>query len=238
MDWTEGTGKTLEEARQDALDRLGVSEDQVEFEVLDKPGGLSGILGRSTWRVRARVAEEEAEETEDAAAADDVPADTTAAPDTEDGVMPHRDLAEAGREVLQQMVTLMGSDGVVEFGACTDGEVELNIEGEDLGILIGRHGATLDAIQLIVAIAANRDVADGARVIVDAEGYRERHRQMLEARAQEYANEVKSSGREVVIPDLKSYERRYMHMLLKDDPDVETYSEGEGDDRVLVISPR
>ncbi len=236
MDWIEGTGKTLEEARQDALDQLGVSEDQVEFEVLDKPGGLSGILGRSTCKVRARLLEQEAEETEDAA--DDAPAETAAVPDTGDATMPHRELAEAGREVLQQMVTLMGSDGVVEFGECTDDEVALNIEGEDLGILIGRHGATLDAIQLVVAIAANRDVADGARVIVDAEGYRERHRQMLEVRAQEYADEVKSSGREVVIPDLKSYERRCMHMMLKDDPEVETYSEGEGDDRVLVISPR
>ncbi len=161
MDWTEGTGKTLEEARQDALDQLGVSEDRVEFEVLDKPGGLSGILGRSTCKVRARVVTEEVEVTEDAAA-DDVPADAPEASNTEDGVMPHQNLAEAGREFLQQMVTLIGADGVVEISSCTEDEVELNVEGEDLGILIGRHGATLDAIQLIVAIAANRDATHGA----------------------------------------------------------------------------
>ena len=238
MDWTEGTGKTLEEARQDALDKLGVSEEQVEFEVVDKPGGLSGILGRSACKVRARLIEADIEEPEAATAANEIATDAPAASATEDGIMPHQELAEAGREFLQQMVTYMGADGVVEISSCTEDEVELNVEGEDLGILIGRHGATLDAIQLIVAIAANRDIADGARVIVDAEGYRERHRQMLEARAQEYADEVKSSGREVVIPDLKSYERRYMHVLLKDDPEVATYSEGEGADRVLVISPR
>jgi len=226
MQWVEGTGKTLEEAQQNALEQLGVAEEQVEFEVLERPGAFSGILGRAHFKVRARVGGEEGERSVDLQA----PATT--------GERPHADLAEAAREVLQQMVTLMGSDGVVEIGECTEDEVTLNIEGEDLGILIGRHGATLDAIQLIVAISANRDVEDGARVVIDAEGYRERHRQMLEARAHQHAEEAKTTGREVVIPDLKGYERRYMHVALKDDPDVETYSEGEGDDRVLVISPR
>ncbi|MCD6359693.1 MAG: KH domain-containing protein [Armatimonadetes bacterium] len=232
MEWAEGTGRTLEEAQQNALEQLGVSEDQVEFHVMERPSGLSGLLGRAHFKVRAELRAEEADE-------------QPAAEEEQQAVMkestetpPHADLAEAARELLQRMVTLMGSDGVVEIGECSEDEVTLNIEGEDLGILIGRHGATLDAIQLIVAIAANRQVDEGARVIIDAEGYRERHRQLLEARARQHAEEAKSTGREVVIPDLKGYERRCMHMALKDDPDVETYSEGEGDDRVLVISPR
>jgi len=111
------------------------------------------------------------------------------------------------------------------------------VEGDDLGLLIGRHGATLDAVQLIVAIGANREVNDGARVIVDAEGYRARHRQVIEGRAIKLAEEAVASGKEVVVPDLKAYERRLMHLTLKDNPTVETYSEGEGADRVLVISP-
>ncbi len=235
MDWIEGEGKTMAEAEEDALAKLGVSADQAEFEVVEKSGGLSGILGRAHFRVRARVAEEAASDVADEASETAVIEE--AMPEAA-GELPHGDVAEAGREVLQRMVTLMGVEGTVRIGECTDEEVALDVEGEDLGILIGRHGATLDAIQLVVAIAANRHVEDGARVIVDAEGYRERHREMIEARALQHAEEAKTTGREVVIPDLKGYERRYMHVVLKDNPDVETYSEGDGDDRVLVISPR
>lgn len=237
MEWAEGTGKTLEDAKQDALSQLGVSDDQAAFEVLERPGALSGILGRAQFKVRARISSEEVSEVDVEPAAAGADQEQSERPFSA-GDPPHADLAEAARVILQQMVTLMGSDGTVEVAECAEDEVTLAIEGEDLGILIGRHGATLDAIQLIVAIGANRDVEDGARVIIDAEGYRERHRQMLEARAHQHAEEAKTTGREVVLPDLKGYERRYMHVALKDDPEVETYSEGEGDDRVLVISPR
>lgn len=232
MEWAEGRGKTLEAARDDALRQLGASEDEVEFEVLQRPGALSGILGRAEFRVRAVRAE-----------AAEVPDESHEEPtedmetDEQRRDMPHQDLAEAGRDLLQRMVDLMGLDGEVVIEECTEDEVRLNVEGEDMGLLIGRHGATLDAIQLIVAIGANREVEDGARVIVDAENYRSRHRQVIEARALKLAEEAAESGREVVVPNLKAYERRLMHLALKSNPDVETYSEGEGDDRVLVISP-
>lgn len=230
MQWAEGTGKTLEEARRHALQQLGVPEDQVTFEVLERPGALGGLLGRAQFKVRAMTSADEATAS--------APVEEGTAPAPPSPTPPHTELAEIARELLQKMVTLMGSNGRVVVGPCTEEEVVLTIEGDDVGLLIGRHGATLDAIQLIVAIAANRQVDCGARIIVDAEGYRERHRQMLEAKARQHAAEAKATGREVVIRDLKSYERRYIHMVLKDDPDVETYSEGEGDNRVLVISPR
>lgn len=235
MEWAEGTGHTLDEAQQDALAQLGASADEVSFEVLARPGALGSIFGRAEFRVRAilRDAAEQAAlaEAEEAAV-------TAAEPPEEPAEMPHRELAEAARDLLQRMVDLMGVEGTVKIEECTEDEVLLNVEGEDMGLLIGRHGATLDAIQLVVAIAANRIANDGARVIVDAEGYRARHRAMIEARARKLAEEAKESGREVVVPDLKPYERRLMHMVLKGDPEVETYSEGDGDDRVLVISPR
>jgi spoIIIJ-associated protein len=151
--------------------------------------------------------------------------------------VPHQDLAEAGRDLLQRMVDLMGVDGEVVIHECSEDEVQLNVEGEDMGLLIGRHGATLDAIQLIVAIGANREVEEGARVIVDAENYRDRHRQIIEGRAHKFAQEAAETGQEIVVPNLKAYERRLMHLALKENPDVDTYSEGEGQDRVLVISP-
>lgn len=237
MEWAEGTGHTLDEAQRNALAQLGVAADEVSFEVLARPGALGGIFGRAEYRVRAIL--RDAREREDAVNPEAEMADEAEpAATAEPGEMPHRELAEAARNLLQQMVDLMGVEGTVEIARATDDEVVLNVEGEDMGLLIGRHGSTLDAIQLVVAIAANRMVDDGARIIVDAENYRDRHRAMIEARARKLAAEAKETGREVVVPDLKAYERRLMHMVLKSDPDVETYSEGDGDDRVLVISPK
>lgn len=237
MEWAEGTGQTLEEAQENALAQLGASADEVRFEVLSRPGALSGIFGRGEYRVRAIL--EEPTDREEDVTQEPVPesAQESTADEVGVGDMPHRELAEAARALLQQMVDLMGLEGVVEIAQCTEEEVRLNVEGEDMGLLIGRHGATLDAVQLIVAIAANRKVDDGARIIVDAENYRARHQAMIEARAHKLAQEAKETGKEVVVPNLRAYERRLMHLALKSDPEVETYSEGEGEDRVLVISP-
>ncbi len=252
MKRVEGTGTTLEEAQKDALNQLEASAEEVEFEVLDRPGTFDGILGRrSGYRVAATLADttiaEQAEAESEASAEPQRPAaEADASDDLEkspeehnigETAPPNAELAEAARSLLQKMIDLMGIEGEVRVEGCSEDEVRLNVEGEDMGLLIGRHGATLDAVQLIVAIGANRQVEDGARVIVDAENYRRRHREMIEGRALKLAEEAKEHGREVVVPDLQAYERRLVHMALKDDPDVETYSEGTGDDRVLVISP-
>jgi len=240
MEWAEGRGTTLEEAQQNAAAQLGVSTDEVSFEVLSRPGALGSIFGRAEFRVRAILEEplERGEEPAEEPAADEPEAGAEAEVAGEPaGPVLHAELAEAARAMLQQMVDLMGLEGVAHVAGTTEDEVRLNVEGEDMGLLIGRHGATLDAVQLVVAIVANRRVADGARIIVDAEDYRERHQQMIEQRAYKLAEEAKQSGREVVVPDLKAYERRIMHLALKEDPEVETYSEGDGDERVLVISP-
>lgn len=244
MQRAEGTGKTLEEAQQNALEQLGVPADQVTFEVLERPGTLGGIFGRATYTVLATV---EQPEDPDPEPGDDVEPGTEEAPEIAESEVaddeapdrdaPHYRVATAGRDLLQQMVDLMGIQGEVQIESCTEEEVLLNVEGEDMGLLIGRHGVTLDAVQLIVAIGANREVQDGARVIVDAEGYRARHQEMIVSRARKLAADAIEHGREVVVPDLKPYERRLMHMALKDEPTVETYSEGDGDDRVLIISP-
>ncbi|MGD9497884.1 MAG: RNA-binding cell elongation regulator Jag/EloR [Armatimonadota bacterium] len=240
MEWAEGTGRTLEEAQEKALRKLGVPADRVHFEVLHRPGTLGGLFGRAEFKVRATLVDvgepEQEPEAEEPAAQEPTAQAPAAAPVPED--LPHRALAEAARDLLQRMIDLMGVEGTARIAGASEDEVRLNVEGEDIGLLIGRHGATLDAVQLIVAIAANRAVNDGARVIVDAEDYRARHASMIESRARKLAEEAKQTGKEVVVPDLKAYERRLMHLALKSDPDVETYSEGEGDDRVLVISPK
>ncbi len=235
MESAEGIGKSLDEALQDALGQLGASIDEVDYEVLQQPGRLAGLFRGQRYRVRATLRDTPTPSTR----SDDAGEEPTEPMVSEDdhGGMPHEDLAEAGRELLQQMLDLMGIEASAIIEECSEDEVRLDVEGEDLGLLIGRHGATLDAVQLIVAIGANREVEEGARVIVDAEDYRARHKEMMENRARKLAEEAAANGKEIVVPGLKAYERRLMHLALKENPDVETYSEGEGEDRVLVISP-
>ncbi len=227
-----------------AAEMLGVSEDQLEFEVISKPGTLAGLFGGGECRVRATLIEDEA-----AADTEEVGSEQPVADDEQFDAAPSQTgwggdegtVELVGRravEVAEHIVSEIGVENVHIATALTDdGEITLNIEGDNLGLIIGRRGETLDALQLIVAIAANRSLDDGARIILDAEDYRRRHRDSLHEMALEYAADAKKRGQEVVIPDLKAYERRIVHMALRDDPGVETYSEGEGRDRILVISP-
>lgn len=239
MDTAQATGKTLEEAKAAALAELGASEDDVEFEVIEEPRKLLGFLGTAgDYAVRATLkgaqpAAVEAAAAPAAEAAPAAPAEATApAGDTEQVI------ADRAREFLAETTRLMGLTTDVVVTDMVPGEVSLEIRGEGLGLLIGRHGATLDALQMLAAVVANTGYVQGARLVVDAENYRERRREMLRTMAIQQAEKAKESQQEVVIPDLKAFERRIVHLALKDDPDVETYSEGEGDDRCIVISPR
>jgi len=252
MSSVEVSAKTLEEAKLEAARQLGVGVDAMEVEVVEEPRRLLGIIGGGEYRIKATAADPTAAaDPADATrpiSADEVFAAAAPAPVTEASPEPPAPsapeaaeisaVAERARETLQHMVDLMGLTGTVEIVACEGRDIFLDVKGSDLGALIGRHGATLDAIQLLVSIAANNVGHTGARIIVDAEQYRARRAQVLEKMALSEADKVRRTQKELVIPDLKPYERRIIHMVLKDDPDVETYSEGEGEQRQLVITPK
>jgi len=147
-------------------------------------------------------------------------------------------VAEIASEALQAIINRMGLRASVVVTEDTSEQVVLNMTGADLAILIGRQGETLNALQLIVGVIANRAAAGRARIVLDAEGYRERRAEALRQRAHEVARQVKETGREALLESLLAFERRVIHLELAEDPDVYTYSEGEGEDRALVISPR
>jgi len=147
-------------------------------------------------------------------------------------------VAEAAVAFLEGLLPLLEIEGEAVMRHTGSQEVEVELVGPDLGLLIGRYGATLDALQTVTAAAANRDVEEGARVVLDAEGYRERRLHSLESLARSTASRVKKGGREVALNNLQAHERRIIHMALRDEPDVETYSEGEGVRRRLIIAPR
>ncbi len=145
--------------------------------------------------------------------------------------------AERVRELLEQVNEALALDATVEIAHPEDGVIRATLHADDLGLFIGRHGATIDAVQhLAYRIAAAAD--DGPqRVIVDAAGYRERRESALQRQADEAAEDAVRSRRPVALDAMSATERKVVHEHLKDREDVETYSEGAEPDRHLVVAP-
>lgn len=118
-----------------------------------------------------------------------------------------------------------------------EGELILDISGDDMAVLIGRHGKTLDALQFIVSMITVRTIGFRYPVVVDVEGYKNRQRQKLESIARSSANRAASQHRKVGLRPMTPYERRIIHIALRDDDRVETVSEGEGSARHVVVVP-
>lgn len=119
-----------------------------------------------------------------------------------------------------------------------EGELILDITGDDLAVLIGRHGRTLDALQFVVSAITVRSMGFRYPVIVDVEGYKSRQREKLESIARSTANKAANQHRSVKMRPMTPYERRIVHIALRDDDRVDTASEGEGSARHVVVVPR
>jgi spoIIIJ-associated protein len=140
------------------------------------------------------------------------------------------------RVLLQHIVDELGLEAKV---AVEEGEEEIHadIEGEDVGLLIGRHGQTIDAVQLIAYQAAFRGRQDRKRVSVDAAGYRRRQGESVRRRADLAAEDAVRHGQAVEMDPMGSNERRVVHEHLRDRPEIETYSEGDEPNRYVVVAP-
>ena len=142
------------------------------------------------------------------------------------------------RDLLEHISDALGLDADVHVED-DDGTIRGTLDGDDLGLFIGRHGQTIDAVQHLAFKAATRDrpPSSGIRVVVDAAGYRERREQVLHRQAEEAAENAVRSGRPVALDAMSATERKVVHEHLKDRGDVETYSEGTEPDRHLVVAP-
>lgn len=222
---TVAAAATIEEARRVAVEQLrkvvpSVAESDVEFIVLDE-GSRGGFFGRgkSQARVEARLR----------------PTTAGAAPATAAG--DDEEAAERLRAFLERTLELMGIATAVEVTATNDG-VRADLSGDDLGLLIGRHGSTIDALQYVAAIVVNGDRRQRRQVVVDAEGYRVRRESILRALAERTAQRVARDGSPVALKPMSAAERKVIHLYLKDHPRVETASEGNEPFRAVVVSPR
>jgi spoIIIJ-associated protein len=143
------------------------------------------------------------------------------------------------REILEQVVEGLGLNGTVEVERDQD-VVTGTVHGEDLGLFIGRHGQTIDAVQHLIfriALARGAGSEGDLRVVIDAEGYRARRAEALQRVADQAADDARRHGRPVALDAMTASERKLVHEYLRDRGDVETYSEGEEPDRHLVVAP-
>ena len=249
MESIEQTGRTVEEAVGAALKTLGVSREDVDVAVLaEESRGLLGILGYSAARVRVTLKQDQRQPEPPPPAPTEAPAPTEEQPPEPEfeptpSIEPgeRSALAEEALDILNQILDRMGLEATAEITEDDAESVSIDIHSdEDIGLLIGKRGQTLAALQLIVAMMANRDQPPESRrrVILDAEGYRARRDRTLEAMARSAAQRAKRSGRPVTLSSLTPRERRIIHVTLADDPSVQTRSEGEDPDRSIIVTAR
>jgi spoIIIJ-associated protein len=216
----EATGETVGEAKWAALRELerivpGLDKAAVRFQVVSE--GERGILG--VGYAPARVI----------AVAEEAPPVRPAGPETP--------LAAQARELVERIATAIGVDSRVQVDE-DDDAVRVQCSGPELGVLIGRHGQTIDAIQYLANAIAYRAFPDDRKeVVVDAAGYRERRRAILEALAVRSAERAVRVGEPVELEPMTAVERKVVHLRLKDFAGVETSSEGTEPNRFVVVSP-
>jgi spoIIIJ-associated protein len=219
----EATGETVGEAKWTALRELerlnpGVDKASVRFEVVTE--GERGLLGVGYAPARVIATAE---------AADLVPA-------TPGGAAEQSDLASDVRSLMERIAYELGVRCDVEVREDESG-VYVECHGGDVGTLIGRFGQTIDAIQYLVnAIVARRE-GERVEVTIDAEGYRERRREMLERLAVRSAERARESGEPVELDPMSSVERKIVHLRLQDIDGIETSSAGAEPNRYVVVSP-
>ena len=261
MSFVEKTGKSVEEAVAAALKELNITADQAVVEVLEEgKKGLFGFFGKDA-KVRVTVKEvavavEEKEETqvieeteveaapavveikaepEEAPVAAVVPEAKPAAREPKKFVANEEGVAKA-KEFLQKVFGAMKIEVVMEkFINKGDGSVTFKLHGDDMGILIGKHGQTLDSLQYLTNLVANKNSVERIRVIIDVEDYRERRIETLNRLAYRLADKVKRSGERVALEPMNPHERKIIHMALQNDRRVTTLSEGDEPHRHVVI---
>ena len=210
------SARPVEEAIQPALEQLGISRKEVNITVLNE--GKRGIFGRGGEEAKIRV-------------------ESTGKMDS--------DITEVAKTVLETLITQLGVvASVVPQVKPAAGEEEeatainLDIEGDDLGILIGRRGQTLACLQYLVRLIVGHQTKVWVPIVIDVEGYKQRRYEALQALAWRLAEQVKASKTPFTLEPMLAYERRIIHLALADHADVTTESIGEGEARRVVIRPK
>lgn len=259
------TAKTIEAAVAEGLEKLGISREEAVVHVVEQPSsGLFGLIHKKMAVVDISAPDEEAEEdtVEEASPAEEAPAAEIPAeePQAEEAAEEVKEEApaeekkaereeptfdpEEQKKVAEEAKTFLAGVfagmhlAVTMECRMTEERIMINLVGDGLGILIGKHGQTLDALQYLTNLAAGKSFRHHYFILLDVENYRERRQDTLEALARRLAGKVKRTGEEIRLEPMAAGERRIIHLALQDDHAVSTDSEGEAPYRYVVIRPK
>ena len=250
MEYREFTAKNVDDAITEACETFCVTSDKLDYEVVSN--GSSGFLGINAKPaiIKARVKEEKSEEIK----IDDIKLDTKVSPKQE---VKSKKVKETVKEVEKTVSSDINADEVCEkankflkevFDAMkmevvvkttfnqVDKILEIELSGDEMGVLIGKRGQTLDSVQYLVSLVVNRDYSEYIHVKVDTENYRERRKATLENLAKNISYKVRKSRHSVALEPMNPYERRIIHSALQGDRFVTTHSEGEEPFRRVVVT--
>lgn len=231
---------TIEEAIDEGLTKLGLTEDEVEVEILDE--GTKGIFGLGSRQARIRLTV--VEETTPAMVITEPVEDETVAgtdilePEKSDAT---DHILEIARETVTDLLGMMKIQAEVKvyYGVPDEGDrnkpIHVDIQGQDLSILIGRKAETLNALQYIARLIMGKELEQSIPLVIDVEGYRRRRDRQIRQLARRVADQVRTTGRSQALEPMVPAERRLVHIELRNDPDLFTKSIGEGNRRKVVI---
>lgn len=207
MEYIEISAKTVSEAITEACQKLGVTSDRLDYQVIEE--GSNGFLGIGSK-----------------------PAVIKAAVKTEE-----ISVEDKAKRFLNDVFAAMNMNVVVsvKYDEAAE-EMEIDLSGDEMGVLIGKRGQTLDSLQYLVSLVVNKGSENYIRVKLDTENYRERRKETLENLAKNIAYKVKRTRRPVSLEPMNPYERRIIHSALQNDKYVTTYSEGEEPFRKVVVA--
>ena len=219
------SARTVEEAIELALKELGVGPDEAEVEVLSK--GKAGFLGIGAELARVRVTLLGGQQPGTSSSSDEQTGEQTAASLATAAV--GRILEAAGVDVTRTLRSAHDSDA---------GGPIIDLAGEDSGLLIGRRGQTLQALQFLVTLIVRKQLGEDVRVVLDVENYRQRREVSLRDMASKVASRVAQTSRSITLEPMSPADRRIIHTSLSEHPEVRTESAGEGENRKVTIMPR
>ena len=234
MEYVEFTGKTVDDAITEACQKFTITSDRLEYEVVEKgTGGIFGFAAKPAV-IKARVFDpnapkEEAPKKEEVSESKE---DTKKESKKSEAATPAADPKEFLDKVFDAMN--MKVDIAVET---VENEMNIELSGEDMGVLIGKRGQTLDSLQYLTSIVVNKGRKEYIRVKVDTENYRSRRKETLENLAKNLAYKAKRTKNPVSLEPMNPYERRIIHSALQNDKYVTTHSEGEDPYRKVIITP-
>jgi len=211
MEEVEASGKTVDDAIASALEQLQLDRSQVEVEILS--AGRTGLFGLGGENARVMVR-----------------------PISTEQVGLESPTIKMAVEFLQRLLELMSIDAEVTARLPETPGDGVGRAGEDLGILIGRRGSTLASLQYTVNHMVSRQLKSKALVSVDVEGYRRRREENLKGLTLRLAEKVKATGRTITLEPMPANERRIVHLALADDPQVSSFSLGDGESRKVAIA--